>query len=706
MLKEHKIARFVSLVIVCFAALPFCTSAVHAADMGTAFSYQGKLVRNGTPVTNSCSFTFGLFDALTVGTQQGNSPKAALGVAVANGLFTVTLDFGENAFNGDARWIEISVFCSGDASATTLIPRVELTPVPHALALPGMRTPQNGVTPNVIGGSSFNAVAPNVVAATIAGGGVQGIYADDGIPVFVEYEHHLYDDFCTIGGGGKNQAGSNDTIVVNDRYATVSGGFSNNANSEYSTISGGSFNDVDGWNSTICGGRENLVSGSYSTIAGGWDNWAGAYNSTVGGGSENFANGVDSTISGGLSNVADSPAAFVGGGDSNWATDAYATVGGGTLNIANGLSATVAGGYSNIANGGYGSIGGGYANTANGAQSTVAGGYANVAWGPYSIIPGGAFCRAGGNYSFAAGRQAKVRDASTVGGGDTDGDQGTFVWADSTASDFISTGPNQFLIRASGGVGIGTNIPSDNLDVTYSLRASRIGVSSQFVQLSSPGAGGNFVTGRSSGSNRKYLGIGSVHNGIGTPAGNTGIYFYVGDEAAPTNVMYITDNSRVGIGDESPEVELDVIGSISYTGTITDVSDERLKENIAPLSNALGKIAGLRGVYFNMKDTPDQRDVGLIAQDVQAVLPEAVRLIDSEHGYMGVSYPSVIPLLVEAVKETWDSTSAAQSYNECSIRELHALHDEKNHQIDQLNNELADLRNLVHSLIAEKDGAE
>lgn len=82
----------------------------------------------------------------------------------------------------------------------------------------------------------------------------------------------------------------------------------------------------------------------------------------------------------------------------------------------------------------------------------------------------------------------------------------------------------------------------------------------------------------------------------------------------------------MGIGTTSPNVALDVNGNIEYTGTITDVSDARLKENILALDNALDKIQALNGVYFNvyfnMMDTPEQTEIGLIAQNVQAVLPQ------------------------------------------------------------------------------------
>jgi hypothetical protein len=116
----------------------------------------------------------------------------------------------------------------------------------------------------------------------------------------------------------------------------------------------------------------------------------------------------------------------------------------------------------------------------------------------------------------------------------------------------------------------------------------------------------------------------------------------------------------VGIGDDTPDAALDVVGDIHYTGTITDVSDRRLKENIAPVENALAKTMKLHGVYFTMKDRPEVREVGMIAQDVEQVLPEAVSIIDPEEGYLGVSYTSVIPVLVEAIKDQQEQIDAQQ----------------------------------------------
>ncbi|MEK6676224.1 MAG: tail fiber domain-containing protein [Planctomycetota bacterium] len=106
------------------------------APLGTAFTYQGRLIKNSSPIGNPspvvCDMTFGLWDASVAGNQVGTSPVGPLPISVANGLFTTNIDFGPDAINGQARWLEIAVQCPGDASATILTPRQELKPAPYS----------------------------------------------------------------------------------------------------------------------------------------------------------------------------------------------------------------------------------------------------------------------------------------------------------------------------------------------------------------------------------------------------------------------------------------------------------------------------------------------------------------------------------------------------------------------------------------------
>ncbi|MEM1115275.1 MAG: hypothetical protein AAF845_17740 [Bacteroidota bacterium] len=142
----------------------------------------------------------------------------------------------------------------------------------------------------------------------------------------------------------------------------------------------------------------------------------------------------------------------IGGGRDNTTSGFTSTVGGGQSNTASGDTNTIAGGSFNTASSSGSTIGGGSTNTASGFGGTVSGGAFNTASGFRSTIPGGRSNEARGSHSFAAGFYARAAH------------DGTFVWSDDSQPDadsLVSTGEDQFLIRAAGGVGIGINAPTD-----------------------------------------------------------------------------------------------------------------------------------------------------------------------------------------------------------------------------------------------------
>lgn len=98
--------------------------------VGTAFTYQGRLDNNGAPANGSFDFQFSLCDAPVAGTQIGST--TAQTIAVSDGLFTTSLDFGAGVFGGEARYLEIAVQYSGGSGFTTLTPRQGLAAVPYA----------------------------------------------------------------------------------------------------------------------------------------------------------------------------------------------------------------------------------------------------------------------------------------------------------------------------------------------------------------------------------------------------------------------------------------------------------------------------------------------------------------------------------------------------------------------------------------------
>ncbi len=195
-------------------------------------------------------------------------------------------------------------------------------------------------------------------------------------------------------------------VIAPARGATISGG--------------GSVNDAD---PTYTTGGSNRVDDHYGTIGGGFDNQAGSQTAS--------------------------------------ATDgAFATVGGGRQNEATGFGSVVSGGQGNVASASYSTVSGGSVNQAAGFRSSVSGGTDNCA---------------GGDYSWVGGEFAKTRVGTGAGdgtcapsSGDSDGDEGSFVWADqSSSAEFVPSGANQFAVRADGGFLVNTNglsiFPNDDM---------------------------------------------------------------------------------------------------------------------------------------------------------------------------------------------------------------------------------------------------
>jgi hypothetical protein len=430
------------------------------AAIGTAFTYQGRLLDNGVPVSGTVDVQFTVYDADNGGAQVGPLVTKE-DVPVNDGYFTAVLDFG-NIFNGTALFMQINVRPgSSTGSYTPLSPRVSLTATPFAhyalnnwaltgnsglnsshylgtrdnvtltLGVSGTAAlrivpainPWEGFAPNLIGGSSANFISPTtpnlqIVGATIAGGGSTGSPNSAGA------------NYATVGGGSLN--------AVRSDGDTVSGGYHNTASGGWSTVSGGNLNTASGNTAAVSGGIGNLASGNDTFVGGGVYNQASGHDAIVGGGSGNSASGGAATVGGGETNTASGNYTFVGGGTRNSAAMSYAFVGGGYSNtvavgadygtIAGGrenlvsiFEATVSGGRANAARGGNSVIGGGYANTASGGASFIGGGQSNsvTPTAAYGVVGGGLSNSinaeratvSGGVYNTAAGL------ASTVGGG-------------------------------------------------------------------------------------------------------------------------------------------------------------------------------------------------------------------------------------------------------------------------------------------------
>lgn len=117
------------------------------------------------------------------------------------------------------------------------------------------------------------------------------------------------------------------------------------------------------------------------------------------------------------------------------------------------------------------------------------------------------------------------------------------------------------------------------------------------------------------------------------------------------DIYYNSGTPEVGIGTATPNVTLDVVGDIEFTGTITDVSDRRLKTDIQNLSEGqLKNLLALNGVSFKMNNDPEGAlEYGFIAQDVEKIYPSLV--FKRSEGMLSMNYMGLIAPMVEAIKE-------------------------------------------------------
>lgn len=122
-----------------------------------------------------------------------------------------------------------------------------------------------------------------------------------------------------------------------------------------------------------------------------------------------------------------------------------------------------------------------------------------------------------------------------------------------------------------------------------------------------------------------------------------------------TGALGFTPANKAG---DSFTGSISVSGSITATGDITAYSDARLKTDIETITGALDRVRKLRGVAFSRRDTGN-RGVGLIAQELAAIVPEAV--MTHEDGLLSVAYGNLVGVLIEAVKDLADKVERLEA---------------------------------------------
>lgn len=572
-------------------------TAVSARAQGSAFTYQGRLNSAAGPANGLYDFQFTLYDIANTGNSLGNAQTNAA-VAVVNGLFTVMLDFG-NQFTGADRWLEIAVRTNGGAGFILLAPRQPLTPAPYAVTAANVVGPINGssIASGTIGSGQLATGA--VTTVNLAAGAITPSLLASNIGVWLQSGPDLTYGAGNVGigtgdphaklqvGGTLIGGGSGNTIAPGLVASTIAGGGSNpdpnGIQSENCFIGAGTANQIFGGadRSFIGAGTGNSIESTFGAVSGGFYNLISA-------------NSVVSVIGGGSSNTirTNSPFSVIGGGDANniGANSLHSFIGGGNANTISddAQESVIGGGFLNQVgtNSWYAFMGGGAANSIgpNSAYAVVSGGDGNLCGAPYAVVPGGLNNAATGQTSLAAGKGAKAMH------------NGAFVWADQQLGDFASSAPNQFLVRAGGGVGINVSNPEAPLHVKGTGETLILGADAH--------AGAHTAL---------SLGLSAASGGYGWMQAIQ----YSGSSYG--NLSLNPNGGKVCIGDTNPATLLDVRGTITCVA-LNQTSDRHLKRDFASVTPAeiLAKVVALPISEWSYQSDQATRHIGPMAQDFHA----------------------------------------------------------------------------------------
>ncbi|MGA1823801.1 MAG: tail fiber domain-containing protein [bacterium] len=225
---------------------------------------------------------------------------------------------------------------------------------------------------------------------------------------------------------------------------------------------------------------------------------------------------------------------------------------------------------------------------------------------------------------------------------------------------------NVAIFDQNGNFGIGTTNPGEKLEV-----AGKIKVVSQFPEPQVTISSDADALFKANADNDNFSG-GRISFQFGATENNSarGSFrgFTIRDVSSSQNRFFIDPAGNVGIGMTSPSSKLHVAGDALANNWNTS-SDKRLKKNVTPIENALTKVSALNGVMFEWrteeypeKKLDEGKGIGLIAQEVEEVLPEVVS--EDAEGYKSIDYSKLTPLLIEAIKVQQAYIEAVKVENE------------------------------------------
>jgi Chaperone of endosialidase len=320
------------------------------------------------------------------------------------------------------------------------------------------------------------------------------------------------------------------------------------------------------------------------------------------------------------------------------------------------------------------------ANTAIGAESLLNGmdGYNNVALGKRALLRNTA-----GRYNIGLGDNAFSIPGFVYSSTPTSPAHpltgNTNVALGNNAGNTVGVGSDNILI------GNNTDVP---VDTAHFLNVDNV-ISATCAGTENTGINGIEVYDGSCSGLAPLVGIATQtpQNTLDV-SGNVSIGFT--NTTAPANGLIVAGNVGIGIDSPAPGYMLDVNGPIHSTAAFDSTSDARLKKDIAPIAYGLDTVMQLRPVGFKWKDHSHEwqrrHQIGLIAQEVEPVVPEVVSTANDPDHTKSIAYGSLVPVLIKATQELKRANDRLTIANDRLRKEAKTVKANNDALRDKLNN--------------------
>jgi hypothetical protein len=614
----------------------------------TQFTYQGKLSEGGTPASGVYDLQFKLFDALAPGTgiQLGTTFNVS-NVAVTSGLFTLQLDFGTcpACFNGDDRFLEVAVKSAGGAIYTILTPRQQIGSAPYAVRSLAASVADglssvcvSCITSSQIGSVNANALTGTLPPTSLPGGSahyIQNATAQQASSNFnisgngviggslgigtATPENHLHvlnpAGASRVTIGGDSQSGGHTSLMLGT--SSASGGYSQiqsvqSSGSAYGVLALNPFDGNVGIGTATPSNKLEVNGGA--TIAAGATitgvNGDGAVITARRPTCPQPACGGDAYIIVDTSPIQNSVVAYRKNNLNRW------------LLFADNVPETGSNSGSNFKLDSYNDAGNGLKTVLFIHRAT-----GNVGIGTLNPNQGTLHVEDGGNGVGVYGRS----------------DNGAAVVGFSTSAyGVIGTSLNN-------GIGVyGNSKGGYGVKAVSTTNAGVFGDSSLAEGVYGHSASGDGV-------------FGTSDFGRGVVGGSTSNLGVAGFTTSGMAVYGSNSNSNTTGYAGYFDGRVRISGNLTVDGIFSN-SDARLKQDVKPLHYGLAELLQLKPVSWNWKTEPSApRQLGLIAQDVQDILPELIHRDAKEADQpLGLNYAALVPVTIRAIQQQQEEMTKQQ----------------------------------------------